>query len=73
MFDMFRFNLQLLAEAGTVTNTTTGTVNAYTGAATTTDALSPTMKVFYDTELLENAREKLIFQVTPEPLSRLFI
>lgn len=62
MFDMFRFNLQLLAEAGTVTNTTTGTVNAYTGAATTTDALSPTMKTFYDTELLENAREKLIFQ-----------
>ena len=62
MFDMFRFNLQLLAEAGTVTNTTTGTVNAYTGAATTTEALSPTMKTFYDTELLENAREKLIFQ-----------
>lgn len=62
MFDMFKFNLQLFAEAGTVTNTTTGTVNSYTGVANTTDALSPTMKVFYDTELLENAREKLIFQ-----------
>lgn len=63
MFDMFiRFDLQFHAEAGNVVNTTTGTVNAYTGAATTTDALSPTMKTFYDTELLENAREKLIFQ-----------
>lgn len=63
MFDMFyRFDLQLFAEAGTVTNTTTGTVNSYTGAATTTDAMTPSMKTFYDTELLENAREKLIFQ-----------
>ena len=63
MFDMFyRFALQLFAAAGTVTNTTTGTVNSYTGAATTTDAMTPSMKTFYDTELLENAREKLIFQ-----------
>lgn len=63
MFDnIYRFDLQLFAEAGTVTNTTTGTVNAYTGTATTTDALSASMKTFYDTELLENAREKLIFQ-----------
>lgn len=63
MFDMiYRLDLQLFAEAGTLVNTTTGTVNAYTGNATTTDALSPTMKVYYDTELLENAREKLIFQ-----------
>jgi N4-gp56 family major capsid protein len=59
---MFIFDLQLFAEAGTVTNVTTGTVNSYTGAANNTDALSPTMKTFYDTELLENAREKLIFQ-----------
>ncbi len=59
---MFKFNLQLFAEAGTVTNVTTGTVNAYTGVANTTTAMSPTMKTFYDTELLENAREKLIFQ-----------
>lgn len=63
MFDMFiRYDLQLFAEAGTVTNTTTGHVNSYTGAATTTNALSDSMKTFYDTELLENAREKLIFQ-----------
>ena len=33
--------LQLFAEAGSVVNTTTGTVNAHTGAATTTNARSP--------------------------------
>ena len=57
----YLFNLQLFAEAGNVVNTTTGHVNAYTGNATTTNAMSDSMKVFYDTELLENAREKLIF------------
>lgn len=63
MFDMFiRFDLQLHADAGNVVNTTTGNVNAYTGAENTTNAMSPSMKTFYDTELLENAREKLIFQ-----------
>ena len=59
---IYLYNLQLFAEAGSVVNTTTGTVNAHTGAANTTSALSPTMKTYYDTELLENAREKLIFQ-----------
>ena len=63
MFDMFiRFDLQLHADAGNVVNTTTGNVNAYTGTENTTNAMSPSMKTFYDTELLENAREKLIFQ-----------
>ena len=57
----FLFNLQMLAEAGTVTNTTTGTVNSYTGAANTTDAMSAEMKIFYNTEVLENYREKMIF------------
>ena len=57
----YLFNLQLFAEAGNVVNTTTGHVNAYNGTATTTNAMSDSMKVFYDTELLENAREKLIF------------
>lgn len=62
MFD-FIFDLQLFA-AGTVVNATTSYVNSDTG---TTDAfsgvntLSPTMKTFYDTELLENARPELIF------------
>ena len=48
--------LQLFADAGTVVNTTTGSVNAGTGAAETSEAMSPTLKEFYDTELLENAR-----------------
>jgi N4-gp56 family major capsid protein len=65
----YRINLQLFADAGTsvniTTNGTTGTVNAYTGAydtsKTTTHSMSATMKEYYDTELLENAREKLVF------------
>lgn len=53
--------LQLFADSGTVVNTTTGTVNAYDGQATTTNALAPSMKVYYDTELLENSRMELLF------------
>ena len=53
--------LQLFADAGTVVMTTTGTTNAYTGEATTTAALDPSMKVFYDTELLENARREMLY------------
>ena len=55
MFDTYIYpmattlNLQLFAEAGDVVNKTTDS------------ALSDTMKTFYDTELLENAREKLVF------------
>lgn len=59
LFDIF--NIQLFADSGTVTNTTTGTVNAYTGAATTTTDMSPTMKNYYNTELLENARHRMVF------------
>ena len=57
-------NLQLFAEAGTLTNATGNYVNAYTGDTTSfsgTDTLTPTMKTFYDTELLENHRDQLIF------------
>ena len=57
----YLFDLQMFAEAGTVTNTTTGTVNAYTGVATTTDAMSPEMKVFFNTRALQNSREKRVF------------
>ena len=60
MFD-FVFNLQLFASAGDVVNTTTGHTNSATGVATTTNVLSDTMKTYYDTELLENARSELIF------------
>lgn len=55
------FNLQMFADAGTLVNATTGTVNAYTGAQTASDDMSPTMKTYYDTELLENARAKMVF------------
>ena len=59
------FNLQRFAEAGTVVNATQNYVDAYTGQTTpftpgSTD-LSSLNKTFYDTELLDNTREKLIF------------
>ena len=57
-------NLQLFAEAGTLTYATGNYVNAYTGDTTSfsgTDTLTPTMKTFYDTALLENHRDQLIF------------
>lgn len=55
------FNLQLFADAGTVVNVTTGTTNAYTGDHTDSNGLSSTLKSFYDTELLENARVELFY------------
>ena len=58
-------NLQQFAEAGTLVNATQNYVNAYTGDTTPftpgSDDLSTLNKTFYDTELLDNAREKLIF------------
>ena len=53
------FSLQLFADAGTVVNTTGGTANAYTGETTPSAAMNPTLKTFYDTELLENARVEM--------------
>lgn len=58
---IYLFALQMFAEAGTVTNTTTGTVNAYTGQATTSDNMSVELKTYYDTAVLENSREKRVF------------
>lgn len=55
------FDLQLMADAGTLVNTTTGTANAYTGDKTTSSDMAPTMKTYYDTELLENSREQAVF------------
>ena len=57
------FDLQLFA-AGTVVNATTAYVNSDSGsteAFSGVNTLSPTMKTYYDTELLENARTELIF------------
>jgi N4-gp56 family major capsid protein len=61
----FVFDLQWFAEAGTLVNATTGYVNAYTGSVEdfvpgVTD-LGPLNKIFYDTTLLDNARDELIF------------
>ena len=56
--------LQLFADAGTLVNATGNYVNAYTGSTTDfdgTNSLSGELKVFYDTELLENARAELFY------------
>ena len=48
---------------GALVNATGNYVNAYTGTTTAfsgTDTLTSTMKTYYDTELLENARPELI-------------
>ena len=63
MFD-YVFDLQLFADAGTLVNTTTQYVNAHTGAVTAFDennTLAPELKMFYDTELLENARTEMFY------------
>ena len=57
-------NLQLFADAGTLVNTTGNYVNAYTGDTQAFDgnnSLSGELKVFYDTELLENARCEMFY------------
>lgn len=62
--DKIRLNLQLFADAGTLVNATGTYINAYTGAATpfdTSNTLTPGMKTFYNTALLENARSKYYF------------
>lgn len=62
MFD-FR-KLQIFAEGGDLVNATGNYVNAYTGATTafdTSKTLSPELKTYYDTELLENARVEMIY------------
>lgn len=60
---MLKLNLQHFAEAGTIVNATGNYVNAYDGTATDfagANTLTPTMKTYYDTELLENARAELV-------------
>lgn len=58
-------NLQLFADAGTLVNTSVNYANAYDASSKTefsgVNTLSPTLKTFYDTELLENARCKMVF------------
>lgn len=67
MFNDLFTNLLIHHDSGSAvnltTNGTTGTVNAYTGvfdpSVSTTSSMTPTMKEWYDTELLENARPSL--------------
>ena len=66
------FDLQLFAEAGTVVNAMGGYMNAYTGEKTDFDSdndLSTLNKVFADTALLDNARDKLIYAQLGKKLS----
>lgn len=53
--------LQRFANAGTLVNTTTGVVDANTGVAEATGAMSVGMKTYYTTEMLENARNEHYF------------
>ena len=58
------FGLQLFAEAGTVVNATNGFANAYTGSRENFDdghSFEGELKVYYDTELLENARTEMFY------------
>jgi N4-gp56 family major capsid protein len=60
----FIFNLQLFADSGTLVNATGNYVNAYTGETTAfdnTNTLAGELKIFYDTELLENARVEMFY------------
>ena len=63
--DLF-MNLQYFAEAGTLVNATTRYQNAYDATDYSnfevgTNDLGPLNKTFYDTTLLDNARDQLIF------------
>ena len=56
----FKF-LQLHSDAGSVVNTTAGSVNANSGEKETTAAMDSALKDFYDTELLENAKPQMLY------------
>lgn len=65
MLDLLKlFDLQLFADAGTWNNTTTGAVNAYTGANLynrSADELKALNHDYWTEELLENLRDELVF------------
>ena len=58
------FDPQLFADVGTLVNTQIGYQNAYTGEVTEfsgVDDLTAGNKTYYQTDMLQNSREKLIF------------
>ena len=63
--DIFVFDLQWFADAGTLVNATQNYVNSYTGETesfvTGVTDLAPLNKTFWDTALLDNARDELIY------------
>ena len=65
MLDMRIIDLQLFNDAGSNVNTTLGYRDAYNGTLTPftvgTDDLSPTMKTYYKTGMLKNAKPKLVY------------
>lgn len=66
VFDIQHFSPEgIVLGGGEVVTTTQGYVNAYTGQDIDpnpeTNSMSPTMKTYYNTELLDNARSKLVF------------
>lgn len=73
MGKIFILDLQRFAEAGTLVNAMAGYTNAYTGEVTPftpgVDDLSSLNKVFFDTALLDNARDKLIYAQLGKKLS----
>lgn len=58
-------NSTSIHDSGAVVTTASGYVNAYTGDTVSPspegNSMSPTMKTYYDTELLENARSRLVY------------
>lgn len=61
---MEKFDIQYFADAGSVVNATVGYVNSGSGEVSAfegKDTLSPQLKSFYDTELLENARAEMFY------------
>ena len=63
--NLLKLNLQLFATAGSLVNTGAGYASNDDGSVETftpgTSDLGPLNKVFYETELLDNARDQLIF------------
>lgn len=64
LLGIFSYDAQLFADVGTLVNTQIGYQNAYTGEVTEfsgVNDLTVGNKTYYETDMLENAREKLIF------------
>ena len=59
--EKFEMDLQLFAQVGALVNATNGFVNSLDGSLELSNALSGQLKTFYDTELLENARQEMFY------------